>query len=143
MPLRSGRLPVPREHPVSALIHGPLPCAPFQVLALAAGRVCARASSPTGPELTWQGLAPVVRPSAPRLKDSAGAVSGLSRGVAGVGGGGMGCLTGLGLLVWFVLWILHGTPYLLATWDPWNVSLLVMAALQGLTVIGRGRAGRG
>lgn len=39
----------------------------------------------------------------------------------------MGCLATLAILVWFLVWITHGTPYLLASWNPWNVSLLVLA----------------
>lgn len=45
----------------------------------------------------------------------------------------MGCLI---LLVWLPLWLVAGHPYLLGEWNPWNVSLLVMAALGAVGSVG-------
>lgn len=39
----------------------------------------------------------------------------------------MGCLVSLGMPVWFLVWLAHGAPYLLASWNPWNVSLVLLA----------------
>ena len=35
-------------------------------------------------------------------------------------------------LVWFVLWMVHGHPWLLSAWGPWNISLLVTAFFDNL-----------
>lgn len=49
----------------------------------------------------------------------------------------MGCLTGAAMVIWFLVWVTHGTPYLLEAWNPWNVSLLVLALFLVLVRIPR------
>jgi hypothetical protein len=35
-------------------------------------------------------------------------------------------------LIWFIVWMVNGHPWLLSEWNPWNISLLVCAALDVL-----------
>lgn len=41
----------------------------------------------------------------------------------------MGCIADIALVVWFLCWMGDKTPYLLHAWNPWNVSLVIIAAL--------------
>jgi len=38
--------------------------------------------------------------------------------------------------IWFIVWMVNGHPWLLAEWNPWNISLLVCATLDVLCVRG-------
>lgn len=49
----------------------------------------------------------------------------------------MGCLPWVAMVVWLIEWTNHHTPYLLHTWNPWNISLIVIVALM---VLGSGNA---
>lgn len=41
----------------------------------------------------------------------------------------MGCLPLIAIVVWWIEWTQHRTPYLLHAWNPWNISLIVIVAL--------------
>lgn len=31
-------------------------------------------------------------------------------------------------LIWFIVWMVNGHPWLMTEWNPWNIALLVCAA---------------
>lgn len=33
------------------------------------------------------------------------------------------------MFIWFFVWVFHHFPYLLGSWNPWNIALIVCAAL--------------
>lgn len=35
-------------------------------------------------------------------------------------------------IVWFIVWMVHGHPWLFTDWNPWNVALLVCAFFDNL-----------
>jgi hypothetical protein len=32
-------------------------------------------------------------------------------------------------LIWFIIWMFNAHPWLLSAWNPWNIALIVCAAL--------------
>jgi hypothetical protein len=35
-------------------------------------------------------------------------------------------------VIWFIVWMVNGHPWLLSEWNPWNISLLVCAFFDNL-----------
>ena len=46
-------------------------------------------------------------------------------------------------IVWFIVWMVNGHPYLLNEWNPWNIALLACAFFDNIgTLHGSNAAGR-
>ncbi len=35
-------------------------------------------------------------------------------------------------IIWFIVWMVHGHPWLLGEWNPWNIALLACAFFDNL-----------
>lgn len=45
------------------------------------------------------------------------------------------------IFIWFIVWMVHGHPWLLAEWNPWNIALIVCAFFDNIAAgHARGRA---
>ncbi len=38
-------------------------------------------------------------------------------------------------IVWFIVWMVHGHPWLLGEWNPWNIALLACAFFDNLGTV--------
>lgn len=46
-------------------------------------------------------------------------------------------------IIWFIVWMVNGHPYLLSEWNPWNIALLACAFFDNIgTLHGSNAAGR-
>ena len=38
-------------------------------------------------------------------------------------------------IIWFIVWMVNGHPWLLGEWNPWNIALLVCAFFDNLGTV--------